>query len=102
MFCWTAFRRVHTAAPLKPSVTTLGFAPLRLTLPPCSHGGPIEAELTVPSMGLVVTSFRRVHTAAPLKRPAFMLFFVQEGKPFRRVHTAAPLKRAYRSCDSPS
>ena len=45
-----------------------GSADAALDLPPCSHGGPIEAVMPARLRPPVVSSFRRVHTAAPLKR----------------------------------
>ena len=60
-------------------------------LPPCSHGGPIEAGLDTFKVGPNCCSFRRVHTAAPLKLGPAPFGQVQLS-PFRRVHTAAPLK----------
>jgi hypothetical protein len=60
------FRRVHAAAPLKPTQARAG-----------SH---------------VACSFRRVHAAAPLKRSR-LRHGVALVDAFRRVHAAAPLKR---------
>ena len=87
---WTAFRRVHAAAPLKPRMAgtnqpgVLAFrrvhaaAPLKLWRAALIHGAK--------------SSFRRVHAAAPLKRKAAEYNLCSMSLPFRRVHAAAPLK----------